>query len=365
MNKPNPNEVLPDLKNLLEDPDVMEIFLDGYFNLYVEKHGVFVDLPTPFQDNDHLLQALEVLAAFNGRSIHEQSPIQDYRLPITDTIPPSRAHVVLPPIAVNGPVVNIRKMPMELPSIEQLVQWQSLSEDMVEFLQACVDARLNVLVSGGAGSGKTTVLNLLCEMISDDERLIIVQSMSELRLKKQRMVVLESRPPDAQGQGQITMRDLVISALKMRPDRILVGEVHSGEIVDLCQAINTGHDGSMFSLHANNPRDALARLEVMATMADLSIPLLGIREMLGSAIDCIVHMNGVLDGSRKIVKISEVQGLKTDAIVLNDLFEYVQTRYENDRVEGYFTATGNIPRFLEKMRFAGIKLPMSIFEPQS
>lgn len=356
--KPNP---LAALEPLLKDPDVVEIMVDGHERVYVEKGGQFVDVPTPFRDAEHLYEVINAIFAPLGHKVDASSPIADARL-----VDGSRVNVVIPPISLVGPVLTIRKFWQTPLSVEDLLQFGSWSEEIVTFLRACVHGRLNIVVAGGTGSGKTTVLNIVAGMIPADERVITIENASELQLlpeRSKRLVRLESRPPGIEGEGEVTMRDLVINALRMRPDRIIVGEVRAEEVLDLFQAINTGHDGCMLTIHANSPRDAVNRLETMATMANLAMPLLTVRQQMASAIDLIVHMERLHDGKRKILKVTEVTGMQGDVIGLQDIFEFRKTGFKDQVISGYHTATGHIPRWLNRLREAGIELPVSLFTP--
>jgi pilus assembly protein CpaF len=350
------------LEPLLADGTTTEIMIDGYDKIYVEREENpehFEDIPSRFRDTEHLLEIIQRIAATFGGKVDVSNPIMDLRLPDG-----SRVNVVIPPIALNGPTLTIRKFAPDPLTIEDLYRFGSWNEELVEFLRACVLGRLNILVIGGTGSGKTTILNLVASMIPDGERIIKVQSADELILKQKYVVALESRPPNLEGRGEVTVRDLVANALKMRPDRIITGEVRRGEALDLFEAMNTGHDGCMFTVHANTPHDALARLELMVTSANPSIPLLNVRQMMASALDVIVHQERLHDSTRKVVKISEVEGMQGDTIVLSDIFEFRQTGIVANKINGYFTATGRIPRFLSRLKAAGIDLPLTLFTPR-
>lgn len=275
----------------------------------------------------------------------------------------SRVNIVIPPLSLNGPVITIRKFTKEALSIENLVSFGTLSEDMALFLRACVKARLNVLVSGGTGSGKTTTLNVLSSFIPENDRIVTIEDAAELRLQQRHVVTLESRPANIEGKGQVTIRDLVRNALRMRPDRIVVGEVRSGEALDMLQAMNTGHDGSLTTAHANTPRDVLSRLETMVLMAGMDLPVRAIREQVSSAIDLIVHQSRIRDGSRKITYITEVQGMEGDVIVTQDIFRYEQTGVdENGKSIGIFRSMGMQPTFMDRFRVNGIEVPAEVFD---
>ncbi len=352
---------LDTLEPLLADPDVVEVMVDGHEKVYVERHGRFEDVPSPFRDEAHLMEVIDAILKPLGRRVDESQPIVDARL--SDG---SRVNVVIPPIALTGPTLTLRKFTGLWFTFEDLIAWNSVSEEMVEFLKACVQGRLNMVVAGGTGSGKTTVLNLIAGMIPPDERIVTVENASEIRLPKslRRVVTLESRPANLEGKGEVTVRDLVINSLRMRPDRIIVGEVRAGEALELLQAMNTGHDGTMITVHANSLRDTLTRLEAMVLMANPSLPLLNVRQQMATAIDLITHQERLQDGTRKMLKVTEVVGMQGDAIMLQDIFEFRQTGFSEGKVTGHFTATGKIPSFLHRLREAGIELPLSMFTPR-
>lgn len=357
------SSLLGPLESLFNDPDVVEIMVDGHDRVYVEKQGAnqFEDVvPSPFQNEQQLLDVMQAIAAASGRALDERQPMIDVRVLGT-----ARCNMVIPPIALTGPTLVLRKFVGRKPlSAEELLNFGTWNEDILTFLRAAVQARLNIAISGGTGSGKTTILNIIAGMIPADERIVVVENATELRLSHRRVVKLESRPPDAEGKGEVTIDDLVINALRMRPDRLIVGEVRAGEAINVFQAMNTGHDGTLFSLHAISPLDALARLEVMVQLSGVEVPLLAIREQMANGLDLIVHQERLGDGTRKIVKISEVLGLKGSVIEVQDLFEFRQTgRDEAGRIKGYHTATGQIPRFLTRLRDAGADLSVSLFTP--
>jgi pilus assembly protein CpaF len=316
-------------------------------------------VPSPFTSELHLQEVIKTAVAAFGSSISPLKPLADLRLPDG-----SRMNVVLSPISVKGSLMTIRKFSAAPLTFADLLKFGSINQTMIDFLEACVKGRRNMVISGGTGSGKTTVMNMICDFIEDGERIITVENACELRLRQSRVVSLESRAANAEGLGEVSMRDLVINALRMRPDRLLVGEVRGGEVIDVLQAMNTGYDGSMITIHANSPRDVLARLEAMATMSTLSIPLLTIRQQLSSAIDLITYQERLPEGSRKIIKISEVVGMRGDSIEVQDIFEFRRTGTENGRITGKFVATGYIPSFLRELHELGLSLPMSMFTPE-
>lgn len=347
------------LESLLADDAVDEIMVNGYDRLYVDQSGRLQNVPSGFRDNEHLMEVIRAIVQPLGRMVDESAPMVDARLPDG-----SRVNVVIPPISLVGPVLTIRKFFAKKPlTIDDLLHFGFWNEDMVQFLRACVRGRLNIVVTGGTGSGKTTLLNLVAGMIPDDERIVTVENAAELQLPQKHIIALESRPPNIEGKGEISIRDLVINSLRMRPDRIVVGEVRSAEALDLFQAMNTGHDGSMMTIHASSPRDVLVRLETMTTMANLSLPLLTIRQMMASAIDLIIYQERMQDGTRKLLKVTEVVGMQGDVVMLQDIFEFRQTGVRDGKITGHHTAAGHIPRFLDRIQAAGIELPLSLFTP--
>jgi pilus assembly protein CpaF len=302
------------------------------------------------------MRIIERIVSPLGRRIDESSPYVDARL--SDG---SRVNAVIPPISLVGPVLTIRKFSKKPITVEQLIQFGSISQESIDFLKACVFARLNIVVSGGTGSGKTTLLNILSGFIPADERILTIENAAELQLRQEHVVTLESRPANIEGKGQITIRDLVINSLRMRPDRIVVGECRGDEALDMLQAMNTGHDGSMTTAHSNSPRDTLSRLETMTMMAGMELPVRAIREQISSAVDLVVHQDRMRDGSRKVTNITEVSGMEGDVITTTDLFVFEQMGYDNCKIIGKLRPTGLRPRFMEKIEAAGIHLPASIF----
>lgn len=348
------------LEPILADPLVMEIMINGYQNIFVERNGQLEEVPSTFRNDDHVLDIIRRIATPLGRPVDESHPIVDLRL--SDG---SRVNAIIPPIALTGPCLTIRKFFRAPLTVEQLLAGGTLDSKILEFLRACVIGRANLIVGGGTGAGKTTLLNVMAQMIPEGERIITIEDASELRLAQKHVVVLESRPPNLEGRGAVTLRDLVINALKMRPERLIVGELRGAEALDYLQAINTGHDGSMSSMHANNPRDTLARFETLASAGNASIPLLTLREQMASGLNLIVHVERLADGSRKIMRVTEVQGLLGDSVQLTDLFVFQQTGLEGRVIAGRHIATGKIPSFLHQLRQAGITLPMEMFAPAS
>lgn len=346
---------------LLQDQTVSEVMVNGPSQVYVERKGKLVLTDVSFRDNDHILHIIEKIVAPLGRRIDESMPMVDARLPDG-----SRVNAIIPPLALRGPTITIRKFAKDPLKIEDLIRFGSLTSEMAKFLDACVKARLNIVVSGGTGSGKTTTLNVLSSFIPEDERIVTIEDAAEIQLRQEHVVTLETRPPNIEGKGAITMRDLVRNSLRMRPDRIVVGEVRSGEALDMLQAMNTGHDGSLTTGHANTPRDMLARLETMVLMAGMDLPVRAIREQIASAVDLIVQQNRLKDGSRKIVNITEVQGMEGEVVVLQDIFIFAQEGVDDKgKLIGRFKPTGIKPKFMHKLETSGIRVPDDLFSRNS
>jgi len=344
------------LQPLLEDDTISEIMVNGPKNVYIERKGRLHRVPVTFENNDHVMRIIDRIVAPLGRRIDESSPYVDARLQDG-----SRVNAVIPPISLVGPVLTIRKFSRNPITIEQLVQFGSITSEAVQFLKACVEARLNILISGGTGSGKTTLLNVMSSFIPNDERILTIENAAELQLRQEHVVTLESRPPNIEGRGEVTIRDLVINSLRMRPERIIVGECRGGETLDMLQAMNTGHDGSMTTAHANTPRDALSRVETMCLMAGMDLPVRAIREQVSSAVDLICQQERMRDGTRKVTTITEVSGMEGEVITMTDIFVFEQTGMENGKIVGRLRPTGLRPKFMEKIETAGINLPPSIF----
>jgi len=342
------------ITSLLKDSEITEVMVNGPDSVYVEKNGKITKADVYFRNNNHVMHIIDKIVKPLGRRIDESMPMVDARLPDG-----SRVNAIIPPLALNGPTITIRKFFKEPLSVEDLVNLGTLTPQISSFLEACVKCRLNILVSGGTGSGKTTTLNVLSSFIPDDERIVTIEDAAEIQLRQEHVITLESRPPNIEGKGAITIRDLVRNSLRMRPDRIVVGEVRSGEALDMLQAMNTGHDGSLTTGHANSPRDMLARLETMVLMAGMELPVKAIREQISSAIDMIIQQSRMRDGSRKITHITEVQGMEGDIIVLQNIYMYDQ----RGAASGKFFATGIRPKFLWRLEANGINLPCEIFDP--
>ena len=344
------------LQILLEDETVTEIMVNGAKNIYVERSGKIFRAPVAFENNEHVNRIIERIVAPLGRRIDKSSPYVDARLPDG-----SRVNAVIPPISLVGPILTIRKFSKKPITVEQLIGYGTITPEAVEFLRACVIARINIIVSGGTGSGKTTFLNVLSGFIPSDERILTIENAAELQLRQEHVVTLESRPMNIEGKGEISIRDLVINALRMRPDRIVVGECRGDEALDMLQAMNTGHDGSLTTAHSNSPRDTLSRLETMVMMAGMDLPVRAIREQISSAVDLVVHQERMRDGTRKIVNITEVSGMEGDIITTTDLFVFEQMGFENGKIIGRLRPTGLRPKFMERIEMSGIHLPPSIF----
>lgn len=335
------------INSLIQDPEVSEVMVNGPKQVFVEREGRLELTEITFRDNEHVMHIIDKIVAPLGRRIDESSPMVDARLPDG-----SRVNAIIPPLALNGPTITIRKFAADPLTIDDLIAFGTLTAEMAEFIEACVKARLNIVVSGGTGSGKTTLLNVLSSFIPADERIITIEDAAELQLRQTHVVSLESRPPNIEGRGAVTIRDLVRNSLRMRPDRIVIGEVRGGEALDMLQAMNTGHDGSMTTGHANSPRDMLARLETMVLMAGVDLPVRAIREQIASAIDLIIQQARLKDGSRKVIQITEVQGIEGEVITLQDIFVFER---------GELRATGIRPKCAEKIAHFGIKLPVDLF----
>lgn len=338
------------LEPLLEDTDITEIMVNNAYQVYVERKGKLELSKTQFRDDAHVMQVINRIVSSVGRRIDESSPMVDARL--SDG---SRFNAIIPPLALNGPTMTIRKFSKKPFTVSDLVRFSSVSPKMMSFLDACVKGKMNIIVSGGTGSGKTTLLNVLSGYIPNDERIVTIEDAAEIQLRQDHVVTLESRPPNLEGAGQVTIRDLVRNSLRMRPDRIIVGEVRSAETLDMLQAMNTGHDGSLTTAHANSPRELMSRLETMVLMAGMDLPVKAIREQISAALNVVVHQSRLKDGSRKVVNISEIVGMEGDTITLQDIYIYKQEGLDaSGKLTGSFVATGVRPGFLDKLAASGI-----------
>ncbi|MGZ4898365.1 MAG: CpaF family protein [Candidatus Angelobacter sp.] len=346
------------LEPLLQDPTINDILVNTYKHVYVERAGIIEKTSVTFKDDAHLMHIIDKIVSGVGRRVDESSPMVDARLPDG-----SRVNVIIPPLAVDGPALSIRRFGIVPLDAEDLLANRTLTPQMLDILQGAVKARLNIVISGGTGSGKTTLLNVLSESIPAAERIVSVEDSAELQLKQAHVVRLETRPPNVEGKGAVRQRELVINCLRMRPDRIIVGEVRGEEALDMLQAMNTGHDGSLTTVHANSPRDALARIETMALMANLNMPEIAVRQQIASAISIIVQIARLSDGSRRITHITEITGMNEDIVSMQDIFLFEKRGVGlTGKVLGRFHSTGVVPKFAEKLKASGISIPLNIFE---
>jgi pilus assembly protein CpaF len=346
------------IEPLLYDPDISDILVNRYNQIYIEKLGKLSKIDLSFRDDNHLLQIIDRIVSKIGRRVDESSPYVDARLPDG-----SRVNAIIPPLALDGPVLSIRRFGIDPLKMSDLIAFGSISQNMARVLEGCVKTRHNIIISGGTGTGKTTLLNILSEFIPDNERIITIEDSAELQMKQDHVVRLETRPPNIEGKGEVTQRDLVRNTLRMRPDRIIVGEVRGGEALDMLQAMNTGHDGSLSTVHSNTARDALSRIETMVLMAGMDLPERAIREQVSSAINVVVHLSRMSDGTRKIVQVSEITGMEGNTIVMQDIFKFETKGIAPDgRVLGEFQPTGVRPWFMEKLKISGFEVPPHIFE---
>ncbi len=345
------------LEPLLQDPTITEVMVNGHQKIYIERHGKIERTQVVFENEAHLMRIIDRIVSPLGRRVDESSPMVDARLPNG-----YRVNATIPPLSLDGPLLTIRKFAQTPFTAQDLIANGTLTPSLVGFLRACVEARVNMVISGGTGSGKTTLLNVASAFIPSNERIITIEDTAELQLKQEHVVRVEKKPPNVEGRGEVTIRSLVINALRMRPDRIIVGEARGGEALDMLQAMNTGHDGSMTTIHSNSPRDTLRRIETMVLMAGMELPLKAIREQVASALELIVHMDRLRDGTRKVVKVAEVQGMEGESVVMQDIFVFEQTGFQNGRVVGNMKSTGLRPKFTEKFVVNNIELPASIFE---
>jgi len=345
------------IQPLLDDPDITEVMVNGAKHVYIERAGKLVRTNITFDDDTHVFRLIDRIIMPLGRRIDADSPSVDARLPDG-----SRVNPIVPPVAIDGPTITIRKFRVGKLSMDQLIELEAITQNIAVFLRACVIARFNILISGGTGSGKTTLLNVLSGYIPETERVVTIEDAAELQLQQDHVVRLETKPPSVEGTGMVSVRDLVRNALRMRPDRIIVGECRGGEALDMLQAMNTGHDGSLTTLHANAPRDALSRLETMALMAGMEMPIRVIREQAAAAIDLIVQISRMRDGSRKVTQVTEVAGMEGETIVLTDIFKFNQTGFsQTGKVIGELKPTGIRPLFTPRLEIAGFKLGPEVF----
>jgi pilus assembly protein CpaF len=344
------------LEPLLQETSITEVMVNGFDNVYIERFGKVEKTRVSFENEAHLMRIIDRIVAPLGRRVDESSPMVDARLPNG-----YRVNVIIPPLSLIGPMLTIRKFAQTPFTAQDLVANGTITTNLVNFLKACVEARVNIVISGGTGSGKTTLLNVASAFIPSNERIITIEDIAELQLKQEHVGRLEKRPSNVEGKGEVTIRQLVINSLRMRPDRIIVGEARGGEALDMLQAMNTGHDGSMTTIHSNSPRDTLRRIETMVLMAGLELPLKAIREQVSSAIELIIHMERMRDGTRKVVHVAEVQGMEGDTILMQDLFLFDQTGIQNGRVVGSLKSSGLRPKFAEKFAINNIELPIEIF----
>lgn len=346
------------LETLMKDPEISDILVNSSSHIFVERYGKLEKTDVRFRDDAHLMQIIERIVTRVGRRVDESSPMVDARL-----ADGSRVNAIIPPLALDGPVLSIRRFGTERLTVNDLIQFNSMPAQMAEVAAACVKSRLNMLVSGGTGAGKTTLLNCLSNFIPDNERIVTIEDSAELKLQQDHIVRLETRPANIEGQGAVTARDLVRNALRMRPDRIVIGEVRGGEALDMMQAMNTGHDGSISTIHANSARDALSRLETMMLMAGIALPERALREQVASALDVIVQLTRLSDGSRKVVEFAEVTGMEGSTITTQTIFKFDQRGVENGKIIGEFVATGVMPSFMDRLERHGFRIPNTHFMP--
>ena len=346
------------LEPLLADPTISDILVNTYKTIYVERRGKLQTTSVAFKDDEHLMRVIERIVSSVGRRIDESSPMVDARL-----ADGSRVNAIIPPLSIDGPVLSIRRFGAEPLRMNMLIEHKALTKDIADMLQMCVTARLNVLISGGTGAGKTTLLNALSAYIPEDERIVTIEDSAELQLQQPHVVRLETKPPNIEGRGEVTQRDLVRNSLRMRPDRIVIGEVRGGEAIDMLQAMNTGHDGSLTTIHANTPRDALARLETMIQMTGMRLSDRAMRQQIASAIDLVVQVARLSDGTRRLTSISEITGMEGETITMQEIFQFERTGVDSSgQVIGRFRPTGIRPRFAERLKACGLQLPRVFFE---
>ncbi len=346
------------LEALLKDATISDILINGPRSIYVERRGKLERTEVNFRDNNHLMQIIDRIVSKVGRRVDETSPMVDARLQDG-----SRVNAIIPPLALDGPSVSIRRFGSKPLKLEDLLNFKAFTREMIALLEASCKARLNMIISGGTGSGKTTLLNMLSSFIPGTERIVTIEDAAELQLQQQHVVRLETRPPNIEGRGEVTSRDLVRNALRMRPDRIIIGECRGAEALDMIQAMNTGHEGSLTTLHANTPRDALSRMETMMMMAGFELPIRAMRQQIASSVDLIIQVNRLQGGPRKVTSICEIVGMEQEIITVNEVFAFRQQGIDpTGRAHGYFEATGIRPRFMDKLAAAGVKLPLELFQ---
>lgn len=345
---------------LINDPTVTEVMVNSPEAVFIERGGKIYKTEVNFRDDNHIMHTIDKIISPLGRRVDESSPMVDGRLPDG-----SRVNVIIPPLSIKGPTITIRKFAVDPYTLEDLIGFGTLNQDIAKMLRACVRGRINIIVAGGTGSGKTTLLNVISDFIPNNERIVTIEDAAELQLKQEHVVSLESRPPNIEGKGHVAIRDLVINSLRMRPDRIIVGEVRGGEALDMLQAMNTGHDGSITTIHANNPRDTLGRLETMVMMSGMELPSRAIREQISSAINLIVFCARLTDGTRKIMKVTEIVGMEAETITLQDLYIFNQEGFdEGGNVVGKHIPTGIVPKFMDKLKAYGETIPASVFQAE-
>jgi pilus assembly protein CpaF len=346
------------LEEFLRDPTISDILANGPHEIFLERNGVLEDTDASFRNVEHMMQIIHRIGARVGRRIDESSPMLDARL-----VDGSRVNAIIPPLALDGPALSIRRFGAIPVDLARLIELGAIAEEMASFLKACVRCRMNILISGGTGSGKTTLLNVLSHWISDHERVVTIEDAAELKLQRKHVVRLETRPPNIEGKGEITQRDLLRNTLRMRPDRIIIGEVRGAEALDMLQAMNTGHEGSMTTVHANNARDAMRRIENMVSMAGLNYPVRAVRQQMASALDLVVHLNRLTGGRRKVMSIGEITGIEGDTICLQDLFVYNQVGVgEDGHARGHFEVCGVRPQVMDRLHAEGVSLPQDLFQ---
>jgi pilus assembly protein CpaF len=346
------------IEPLLNDDTVTEVLVNGPDQVYIERDGILQETDIRFRSSAEVLRIIDRIVSPLGRRVDESSPMVDARLPDG-----SRVNVIIPPLSLVGPCISIRKFAKTALTVDDLMKAGTFTKEMADLFKACTQARLNMIISGGTSTGKTTLLNALSSFLPAIDRIVTIEDAAELRLHQAHVVRLEARPPNVEGRGEITIRQLVINALRMRPDRIIVGEVRGGEALDMLQAMNTGHDGSLTTAHSNSPRDTLHRIETMTLMAGMDLPLRAVREQIASAFDLVIHLDRLADGTRRVVQVSEVQGMEGDIIVMQDIMRFVQTGVQDRRIQGYFSATGVRPKFMDKMEAMGIFVSPTTFTP--